>query len=178
MTRHTLRTRLDAWSPAALPNGLELATLTRYDIPALAALRLVAYDSPQIAENLWEANDELRMSFDGAFGRPRDDSFIGAWMEGELVGAVLCVTDAALDDAPVGPFIIDLMVDPRYRRRGIATALVLELTRRAREWGYDQISLDLDLHATPGAAHLYELVGFTTDDDPVAAPGIASPPRI
>jgi len=173
MDRRTLRARLDALSPAARPDGLELATLTRSDIPALAALRLVAYDIPQIAENLWEANDELHMSFDGAFGTPRDDSFIGAWMEGELVGAVLCVIDAAPEDAPEGPFIIDTMVDPRHGRRGIATALVLELARRCRDWGYDQIALDLDLHATPGAAHLYEMVGFTGEDDQVPSQAVA-----
>ncbi len=164
MTPRTLRARLDALAEVDRPAGLQLATLTRYDIPAMAALHVVAYGSPEIAENLWEANDELRMAFDGAFGTPRDDSFVGAWMDGRLVGAVLGVTEAAPDDAPRGPFIIDTMVDPDYRRRGVATALVLELARRCRAWGFDEVALNLDLRATPGAAKLYELVGFSDED--------------
>ncbi|MCI1642247.1 MAG: GNAT family N-acetyltransferase [Actinomyces sp.] len=169
MTQRTLRARLEALAEAERPPGLELATLTRYDIPALAALHLVAYDSPEIAENLWEATDELRMAFDGAFGAPRDDSFIGAWQDGELVGAVLCVTEADLEDAPPGPYIIDTMVAPDHRRRGIATALVLELARRCRAWGYEEVALNVDMRAAPGAARLYELVGF--DDDGPADQG-------
>ena len=50
------------------PEGLEIATLTHYDIPAMAALHLVAYDRPTVAENLWEVTDEMRMAFDGAVG--------------------------------------------------------------------------------------------------------------
>lgn len=165
MTPRTLRARLDALTDVERPEGFELATLTRYDVPALAALYLVAYESPEIAENLWTATDEMRMAFDGVFGNPRDDSFVGAWQDGELVGAVLCVTDATWDDVPRGPFILDIMVDPDHRRRGIATALVVELARRCRTWGYDDISLRVDQKRAAGAERLYEIIaaGDATD---------------
>lgn len=164
MDQRTLQAQLDAVADVDRPDDLEVATLTTYDIPALAALHLVAYDRPEIAENLWEATDEMRMSFDGVFGTPLDDSFIGAWIDGELVGALLCVTDAPIDDAPAGPFVIDLMVDPEHRRRGIAKVLVSELARRARSWGHDSVALRLDPGTLP-AGRLYELLGFEEVDE-------------
>lgn len=167
MTERTLHSDLEALADVERPADLEIATLTRWDIPALAALHIVAYDSPTTAENLWEATDEMRMCFDGAFGPMRDDSFIGAWWDGTLVGAVLCVTEAPWDDAPDGPCVLDLMVDPEYRRRGIATALVAELSRRADSWGSKGLVLRIDnRHAA--AARLYEILGFT--ELPQAAP--------
>ncbi len=141
--------------------GLETATLTFYDIPALAALSVSAYGNPQTAESLWEATDEMRMYFDGAFGTPRDDSFIGAWLDGELVGAIFGVLDSPIDGVPRGPFVIDLMVDPRCRRQGIASTLVNELASRVGEWGYDDLALQLDLRRSPEALQLYRSLGFS-----------------
>lgn len=163
MAQRTLRADLDALADVERPEGLEIATLTHYDIPAMAALHLVAYDRPPVAENLWEVTDEMRMAFDGAFGTTRDDSFVGAWYDGELVGALLCVTDAAQDDVPRGPFVTDLMVDPDFQRRGIATALVGELGRRCAEWGYDSVALRIDRRLA-GADKLYEILGFDEVD--------------
>lgn len=159
MTQRTLKARLDALADVERPEDLEVATLTRYDIPAMAALHVEAYDSPRTAEALWEATDEMRMSFDGVFGTPVDDSFVGAWHDGTLVGAILAVTDAPWDDAGDGPVVLDLIVDPVYRRRGIGTALVGEIARRCSTWGFDTLALRLDAHHT-AAASLYDVLGF------------------
>lgn len=149
------------------PGELELATLTMYDVPAMASLKLVAYDEPLTFESLLESSDEMRMAFEGAFGTPRDDSFIGAWLGGQLVGAVMAVLDPPWDDVPRGPFVTELMVDPEYRRQGVATALVGELAARAAEWGYDSLTLRLDLRQSPGAYGLYQDLGFSviTEED-------------
>lgn len=141
--------------------GLELATLTFYDIPALAALAAAAYGNPATAESLWEATDEMRLYFDGAFGAPRDDSFVGAWKDGELVGAAFVVLDAPIDGVPRGPFVIDLMVDPKWRRQGIGSALVNELAERVGSWGYDDLALQLDMRRSPEALQLYRSLGFS-----------------
>ena len=53
------------------------------------------------------------------------------------------------------------MVDPDYRRRGIATALVGELGRRIEDWGYDSVTLRLDVRQMPEAFNLYSRMGFT-----------------
>ncbi|MDO5721558.1 MAG: GNAT family N-acetyltransferase [Actinomycetaceae bacterium] len=159
MSQLTLHAHLDALAGIDRPAGIELATLTRYDIPALAALYLVAYDSPEIAENLFEAIDEMRMSFDGAFGQVLDDSFVGAWLEGELVGAILVTVDPPWDDVE-GPFIIDLMVAPEHRGRGIATALIGEAAERIGNAGYQSVGLRVDLKQAQAAARLYDYLGF------------------
>ena len=159
MAQRTLQLHLDALASTSRPDKLEIASLTRFDIPALAALYIDAYHSPKTAESLWEATDEVRMAFDGAFGTPLDDSFIGAWLGGVLVGAVLVVKDAAIDDVPRGPFVTDIMVDPVFQRRGIATALVAEAATRCRLWGYEDLNLRVDTRSA-GALQLYEVLGF------------------
>lgn len=141
--------------------GLELATLTFYDIPALASLSVSAYATPPTAESLWEATDEMRMYFDGAFGVPRDDSFIGAWLNGELVGAIFGVLDSPVDGVPRGPFVVDLMVDPQWRRQGIGSALVNELASRVGDWGYEDLALQLDMARSPEALQMYRSLGFS-----------------
>lgn len=160
MTKRTLQASLNTLADVDQPQGVQLATLTRYDIPALASLHVIAYGAPSTAENLWESTDEMRLYFEGAFGQPRDDSFIGAWRDGSLVGAILCVTDVVWDDAPRGPFVIDLIVDPECRREGIATVLIAELARRCASWGENDLSLRLDLKSAPDAQKLYDALGF------------------
>lgn len=165
MTRLLLHTDLESLDVPERPDEIALATLTTYDIPALAMLQLVAYDQPETAQSLLDTSDQMRMAFDGAFGTPRDDSFVGAWCEGELVGAVLVVLDSPWDDAPRGPFVTELMVDPAFRRQGVATALIGEVGARAAQWGYDSLALRLDLRQSNGAIDLYQSLGFSVIED-------------
>ena len=58
---------LDALSAANRPQGIEIATLTTFDIPALAVLTLEAYDDDVTPEALLETSEELRLTFEGAF---------------------------------------------------------------------------------------------------------------
>ena len=108
MDARTLHAPLDALSAADRPQGIEIATLTTFDIPALAALTLEAYD------------------------------------------------DAVTPD---GPFVVDLIVAPDYRRRGIATALISEVASRCTNWGFDSLALRLD-RRHGGARELYSVLGF------------------
>ncbi len=160
MTELTLQADVESVGRELSVEGLELGTLTAYDIPALASLSLVAYKQPETAENFWAATDEMRLYFDGALGTPRDDSFIGAWVDGVLVGAIFCVLDSPFEGVPRGPFVLDLMVDPEHRRTGIATSLVGLLGKRVEEWGYDSVTLRLDMRQMPEAFNLYRQMGF------------------
>lgn len=161
MARLTMQARLEALVGARRPEGLELATLTRYDIPSLAALHVSTHDQPETAESLWEATDELRVAFAGGFGRVLDDAFVGAWIDGELVGAALCVIDTPLDDAPRGPFLADLMVLPERRHRKVGTALVAEVARRADRWGYQTLGVHVDMGLAKNDEDMFTLLGFT-----------------
>lgn len=159
MEQRTLQAQVDALTDVDRPDGVEIATLTRYDIPTLAVLTLDAYGFDPNPDALMQASEELRMTFEGAFGSANADSFVGAWDGGTLVGAILTVLESPWDDSPAGPFVVDLVVDPEYRRRGIATALVGEVARRCKDWGYDSLALQIDArHA--GAAELYGDLGF------------------
>lgn len=160
MTKLTLQAQAADVETSAPKEELELATLTLYDIPALAGLSLSAHGEPVTSEALWGATDEMRLYFDGAFGAPRDDSFVGAWVDGELVGAAFLVLDAPFEGVPRGPFILDLLVSEPWQRKGVATALVNELTRRVSDWGYDSLALRLDGAQMPAALKLYQGLGF------------------
>lgn len=162
MTELTLKADASSVDGDLSVDGLQLATLTVYDLPALASLAVAAYKERPTAENFWAATEQMRLYFDGALGTPRDDSFVGAWLDdGQLVGAVICVLDAPFDEVPRGPFVLDLMVDPEHRRKGIATALLAELARRTEEWGYDSVTLRLDFRQMPEAYNLYKRLGFS-----------------
>ena len=121
-------------SAADRPQGIEIATLTTFDIPALAALTLEAYDDAVTPEALLETSEELRL-------------------------AILVVRESPWDDAPDGPFVVDLIVAPDYRRRGIATALISEVASRCTNWGFDSLALRLD-RRHGGARELYSVLGF------------------
>lgn len=165
MSQLTLHSKLNKLVDIERPEGIELATLTRYDIPALASLYLAAYDHRFTAEDLLEAVEEMRMAFNGEFGKPLDNSFVGAWIDGELVGAILLTVTSPWEDIPDGvPIITDLMVDPNHRGQGIATALVGEIALRVKKAGYDSISLRVDLHEAAPAAQLYTSLGFIEND--------------
>jgi len=114
MEARTLHAPLDALSAANRPQGIEIATLTTFDIPALAALSLEAYGDDVTPEALLETSEELRLTFEGAFGATTEDSFIGAWDGGTLVGAILVVRESPWDDAPDCPFVVDLIVAPEW----------------------------------------------------------------
>ena len=168
MEARTLHAPLDALSAANRPQGIEIATLTTFDIPELDTRGVAmavfpelceAYDDDVTPEALLETSEELRLTFEGAFGATTEDSFIGAWDGGTLVGAILVVRESPWDDAPDGPFVVDLIVAPDYRRRGIATALVSEVAARCSQWGFDTLALRLDTRHG-GARELYSVLGF------------------
>ena len=57
MEARTLHAPLDALSAANRPQGIEIATLTTFDIPALAVLTLEAYDDDVTPEALLETSE-------------------------------------------------------------------------------------------------------------------------
>lgn len=156
----TLQAQLDSLVGLDRPKGFEIGTLTRYDVPDVAALYLRSYPEGVAADSMAEAVEETRMAFDGAFGRPVENGFIGAWQDGELIGAVFAVLDPPWDDIPKGPFVTELFVDPNTRGRGVATALLGELAKRCAEDGYDQLALRLDIAHADAAKRLYDYLGF------------------
>jgi GNAT superfamily N-acetyltransferase len=54
----------------------------------------------------------------------------------------------------------DLFVDPGHRRRGVAELLVLDISKRVRELGFET----LEVTANPHAMAFYEYMGFIACD--------------
>ena len=75
---------------------------------------------------------------------------------GRLIGFGRAVSDGASD-----AYIQDVVVDPDFRRRGIAGAMVRLLLRELRRRGVDWIGLI----GAPGTRSLYERCGFEVMPD-------------
>ena len=79
----------------------------------------------------------------------------------------LSISRAGAEAAPVPPpdslYVDALATDTRFRRRGVATALLDEASRLAAERGLRAVSLDTAA-ANEGAQALYEAVGFEVSD--------------
>ncbi|MGR9129668.1 GNAT family N-acetyltransferase [Rhizobium leguminosarum] len=81
----------------------------------------------------------------------RSLTHIGAYHDNQLVGFVNVAWDGGIH-----AFILDTSVHPDMRRQGIATRLVREATRVARERGAEWLHVDFESHLTG----LYRACGF------------------
>jgi ribosomal protein S18 acetylase RimI-like enzyme len=106
-----------------------------------------------------EAITEIRSCFQGEFG----DLWSGAsgLIEhgSDLVAALLAVHRAPWDDTPDCPFITDLFTDHRFRRQGLARALLVRCLTRTSMIDGPCLALRVD-SANKAAIRLYESVGF------------------
>ena len=83
---------------------------------------------------------------------------LGAMEDGELVGTVTLLLDLPPNQPHRGE-IAKMMTRVRCRGRGVATALMYEAERIARQRG--RILLTLDTASEEGAGPFYEKLGFT-----------------
>ena len=88
-----------------------------------------------------------------------------AWVDGELVGSVVTVYEAPWSDTPPGPFVIEVMVSPEYRGRGIATALLVRTAEVCKSAKQTTMALRV-LNSNVAAKRLYTRLGFTNWSGP------------
>jgi GNAT superfamily N-acetyltransferase len=128
--------------------NVAIRTATVDDLERLGEIRRRASWSNQGDRDLLRAHPEY-LDFDGAYvvgGRTR----LAALDDGTIVGFVTTIpTGDAFE-------LEDLFVDPDFMRRGVATALVLDMLAVARASGITRI----DVTANPHALAFYESVGF------------------
>jgi ribosomal protein S18 acetylase RimI-like enzyme len=86
-----------------------------------------------------------------------DRVILGAWIDGELAGTVTLLLDLPPNQPHRGE-IAKMMTRIKYRGRGVARALMVELERIAL--GRGRTMLTLDTASEDGAAGLYEKLGF------------------
>lgn len=154
---------LDRDTEQARPLGLEVREVAANDLPFLCELLVeaafaLAPEKPSIAE---------------ALGFPRTAAYVEGWgragdlglvaeVDGVRAGAAWCRLFPF--EAPGYGFVdvatpeLTIAVVPGLRRKGVGSALLEALVRRARRGGYPALSLSVD-PANP-AIRLYERAGF------------------
>ena len=123
---------------------------------------LSAPETARLVRQLWEELGTLYPEVNGAPFTPNDivgarTAFVVAWWDGEAVGCG-AFHPLSADESNVAE-IRRMYVGPRLRRRGISRAVLAELERRAREYGYTTIRLETGVRQ-PNAIRLYETSGY------------------
>jgi ribosomal protein S18 acetylase RimI-like enzyme len=99
--------------------------------------------------------------FEHHFGTPDVVAMVVDAPDGDGLAASGVIELSRQIPSPLAPrgtnaYISTISTDPRWRRRGMAAAIMDALIRVAREAGIDNV----DLHATPEGRPLYERLGF------------------
>lgn len=129
------------------------------DLDAIGRLYFGSYPPGVACSTLEEAREDVRFSFEGGYGEYWWEASPVFVQGDEVVGALMTVRRAIWNDVPDTPFIIELMVDPAFRRRGAARALLVECLRVVGESGEQAVGLRVAAD-NPAAIALYSSLGF------------------
>jgi ribosomal protein S18 acetylase RimI-like enzyme len=124
----------------------------------MARLWLAAYP-PDIATGTEEAQEAMRETFADEYGEFWLSASPLVFDNDKLVAAICTVRKAPWSATPTCPFITDLMVDPDYRRQGLAAFLILKSAEIAARSGAGHIALRV-LVDNRSAINLYDKLGF------------------
>jgi ribosomal protein S18 acetylase RimI-like enzyme len=141
-----------------LPDGFTLRPMSREDERPLADLYLAAYHRTHV-DGLNDAKLEMRITFDGEHGELDLDASPVILTDDRIVAAVMTVEAAPWPGSPPGPFVIEVMTDPEFRRRGLAQAALCAAARSVL--AIERSTLALFVGGTnAGARALYDGLGF------------------
>ncbi len=165
LLRHSMVRALTAEAPPSeprWPDGTEVTTVRRVPMEQLTTLDWRTYrGTPD--ETLLSASPEgnrelLENALAGLFGRYLDEASPAARdPDGRLLGfAIGC------EESLRSGVVLDIAVDPEFKRRGIGEALLLRCLRGLLALGYPRAHLWVT-HGNRPARALYEKVGFAED---------------
>lgn len=137
------------------PPGIDLRPIGEPDLVEVGHAYWRAYRGTPDEMPPAEAAADVLAAWRGEYGRWLTAGCVAARAEGQIVGAVITVTDAPWPDVPRGPFVTDLFIVPGMRRRGIGRSLVQAALSGCRTGP----GLRVD-DAAPGARALYDSLGF------------------
>ncbi len=90
-------------------------------------------------------------------GRNGVPSFVIAVEGGELMGSASLIAHDMDNRPDLTPWLADVYVKPKFRRQGVATALIQRIEAEAKSAGVARLFL-----YTPDAADLYRQLGWST----------------
>lgn len=141
-----------------LPAGYEIRDMTEADRAPLATLYFTAYPRDVVFDEQ-AATNEIDVTFAGEYGWLDLAASPVVTADGEIVASVMTVEEAPWDDTPAGPFVIEVMVHPDHRRRGLAEHALIHAAKRLEARGKSTIALRVDSENTNALA-LYSKLGF------------------
>jgi mycothiol synthase len=150
----------------ALPDGLTFATPTAADSARILLAKNDAF------RDHWGSQPSSEEGWTSMMDQPtlRFDLSVIALDGDEVAGFVL--TQLYPDDFTaqgyVGGYIPLVGVTRRWRRKGVAPALLAAAFRRYREEGHEKVALDVDSENPSGALGLYTGMGFEPESRSVA----------
>ncbi len=131
---------------------VEIGRVLSTDLEAIGRLHAHFWGEVSDADEMAETLRHL--------GADPDHALLAARIDGTCVGTATGVVCRGLYGGADAYLVIeDVVVDPEYRRQGVATALLGELERFACEHGCKQMIL-LTESCRADAAALYESAGF------------------
>jgi mycothiol synthase len=144
-----------------LPDGFELRPIH----PADRAMHRRVFDAAIVAfADHWgdAESDGSENSFQAFIGDPtlRPDLWRVAFHGDEIAGQILNFLEPAHDDGTIIGWTESISVQPRFRRRGLARALLAESLRSVRDAGATCAALGVDTGNARRALDLYESLGF------------------
>lgn len=157
----------------AAPAGLRLRTFAGpADIDPWLALRDRAFARQSLGVRSWSAGDFAEEFLEKPWWRPEH-----LWLAEEVSPGLVAtsmvgsITLALRGDGPSArPVVHWLMVDPRFRRRGLGQWLLATLEARGWDLGYRAVWLETHA-AWRAAAAMYEQAGYRPIGGAAADPG-------
>ncbi len=145
----------------ALPDGFDLRPID----PTDRAMHRRVFDAAIVAfADHWgdSANDGSEDSFQGFIGEPtfRPDLWRVAFHHDRIAGQILNFLEPAHEDGTIIGWTESISVQPEFRRRGLARALLAESLRTVRDAGATRAALGVDTGNVRRALDLYESLGF------------------
>ena len=153
-----VRPTLDGLPDAPLPDGL-------VERPVRADDHRAIFDADNEAfRDSWGHGEATEEDFIGIFVRPDLDTSLWrvAWDGDDVAGSVM-VEIAKMENEALGirrGWLQRVSVRRPWRRRGLATALIISALVGLRDSGIKEAMLGVDSENPSGALHLYESLGF------------------
>ena len=153
-----VRPDIEGLDPPVVPDGFEVRPFRDADLDAIFTAEEDAFAEEWLEER---PTPEQRARY---LGRPDVDPALWqvAWHGDEVAGIVFPAYDADAN-ARYGRrrVLLDAVAVRRpFRRRGLATALMLRALHAARERGFTSADLSVDAQNPSGALAIYERLGF------------------